>query len=323
MVDHRKENLIETDDDSVAEIDHDAMCKELLKDFYKEFIELFFFGLSKRIDWDDAVNAGTETIRKFSSKKKRKRKFSDLTIRVKCRDTGLPVLLHIEVQEQTKDLKNFPQRMFIYVSRLIEEHDFPVYPIALLTFDKPATEQARSFELECLGKEVVSFHYEVVQLNRLNGMNYADTLNPVAVALAAKMHIAKEDRPVVKLKCLSTLQQLQITEKGKENIADFIKIYLKLEPSEEIVFETLLERAKNKDEVIEMVSTWRGEGRLEEAIALVNRQLTKRFGSLPSSIPEQISTMTVAQIEQLAEDLLDFDSLNDLVKWMANNKKSN
>jgi flagellar biosynthesis/type III secretory pathway protein FliH len=159
------------------------------------------------------------------------------------------------------------------------------------------------------------------------------------------MHIAKEDRPVVKLRCLSALQQLQISEKGKEHIADFVKIYLKLEPSEELVFEKLLERLQNKNEVIEMVSTWRGEGRLEgrkegrlegrkegllegrnegrleEAVALVVRLLTKKFGSLPTSIPEQIRTMTVEQIEQLAEDLLDFSSLDDVANWMATTKK--
>lgn len=58
------------------------------------------------------------------------------------------------------------------------------------------------------------------------------------------------------------------------------------------------------------------EGRLTEAIALVMRQLQKRFGEIPETISSQIEDLAIEDLESLAEDFLDFDSLEDLSGWL-------
>jgi predicted transposase YdaD len=60
-------------------------------------------------------------------------------------------------------------------------------------------------------------------------------------------------------------------------------------------------------------------GRQQEAAAWAIRQLFRRFGSLGDDSRERLSTLTLQQLEQLAEDLLDFSSPGDLQAWLAAN----
>jgi predicted transposase YdaD len=58
------------------------------------------------------------------------------------------------------------------------------------------------------------------------------------------------------------------------------------------------------------------EAKQEEAINLLVRQLSKRFGKLTHSYIENINKLTIAQIEDLGEALLDFTDINDLEQWL-------
>jgi predicted transposase YdaD len=58
------------------------------------------------------------------------------------------------------------------------------------------------------------------------------------------------------------------------------------------------------------------EGKQEEARSLVLRLLTRRFGAVDQELQEQIGTLSVAQLEELGEALLDFQTVTDLVVWL-------
>jgi hypothetical protein len=60
-------------------------------------------------------------------------------------------------------------------------------------------------------------------------------------------------------------------------------------------------------------------GRQQEAVALTIRQLSRRFGSLDEGSRELLSSLTLHQLELLAEDLLDFTEPGDLQAWLAAN----
>lgn len=61
----------------------------------------------------------------------------------------------------------------------------------------------------------------------------------------------------------------------------------------------------------------RVEGRQEEAVNLIIRLLTKRFGQLPGEMRDSISGLPLPVLENLSEALLDFTSLSDLPTWLA------
>ena len=59
------------------------------------------------------------------------------------------------------------------------------------------------------------------------------------------------------------------------------------------------------------------KGRQEEAISLMLRMLTKRFGSLSTEVQAAITALSIENLEELSEALLDFDSLSELSTWIG------
>jgi predicted transposase/invertase (TIGR01784 family) len=59
------------------------------------------------------------------------------------------------------------------------------------------------------------------------------------------------------------------------------------------------------------------EGRQEEATNLVIRLLTRRCGSLSSSLEIRVRSLLVDQLEMLGEALLDFRAIEDLESWLT------
>jgi predicted transposase/invertase (TIGR01784 family) len=58
------------------------------------------------------------------------------------------------------------------------------------------------------------------------------------------------------------------------------------------------------------------KGRLTEALALIMRQLKKRFGDIPATLSRKIEDLSLEDLESLGEDFLDFNSLADLSSWL-------
>ncbi|WP_442861100.1 DUF4351 domain-containing protein [Calothrix sp. NIES-3974] len=59
------------------------------------------------------------------------------------------------------------------------------------------------------------------------------------------------------------------------------------------------------------------EGRKAEACQLITRQLTRRVGELPQPVRSQVESLSLEQLENLGEALLDFTSMADLDAWLA------
>ena len=58
------------------------------------------------------------------------------------------------------------------------------------------------------------------------------------------------------------------------------------------------------------------EGRKDEALSLLTRLLIRRIGSIALETREQIQTLSVEELEDLGEALLDFSSASDLTNWL-------
>ncbi len=58
------------------------------------------------------------------------------------------------------------------------------------------------------------------------------------------------------------------------------------------------------------------EGKQEEALSIVTRQLTHRFGTLAQKVEARLGELSIAQLEDLSEALLDFSEPADVVAWL-------
>jgi len=61
----------------------------------------------------------------------------------------------------------------------------------------------------------------------------------------------------------------------------------------------------------------KAKGREEEAVNLILRQMTKRFGSISVAMRSKVSGLPLVALEDLSEALLDFTSLADLQGWLT------
>ncbi len=57
-------------------------------------------------------------------------------------------------------------------------------------------------------------------------------------------------------------------------------------------------------------------GKREEAISFTMRLLTRRIGAMTPELQAQVRNLTVAQLEELGEALLDFNNISNLVDWL-------
>jgi predicted transposase/invertase (TIGR01784 family) len=62
------------------------------------------------------------------------------------------------------------------------------------------------------------------------------------------------------------------------------------------------------------------EGRREGEISLVMRLIRRKFGQPDQALVNKISNLTLEQLENLGEELLDFTTIDDLKHWLANVK---
>lgn len=63
-------------------------------------------------------------------------------------------------------------------------------------------------------------------------------------------------------------------------------------------------------------SPWYQEILKQEAVAIIMRQLTRRFGLLVPDTQERLRKLSREQLEELSEALLDFVAIADLDTWL-------
>lgn len=104
-----------------------------------------------------------------------------------------------------------------------------------------------------------------------------------------------------------------------EQISQFIDVYLDLTLQEEAIFRQQLASIEptQEEEVMEIVTSWQRQGRIEGKREMVLRLLNRRVGTLTPQLQERIQRLSVSQLEDLGEALLDFNAIADLENWLT------
>ena len=313
---------------------HDRLSKELLRQFFLEFLQLFFPKMAAAIDPASLAFLDKEL---FTGPPANERFESDLVAR--ARFFGIEAYFIILAEAHEQGQFDFNERMFWYFALLIHRHKLPVYPIALLSYHSSRT-AIGNYRVAFPDLQVLDFNFRVIQLKKLNWRDFLRNPNPVAAALMTKMGMTPEERPRVKLECLRMLVRLRLDRDKSRFISGFIDTYLRLSAEETLIFEretdTLLESGE-KETIMELTTSWKEEGieqgnsqgiiqgisqgidqgRKEESERMILRQLGRRFGFIPPALISKLKSLSVEQLENLGEALLDFRSLEDLENWLG------
>jgi Domain of unknown function (DUF4351) len=218
--------------------------------------------------------------------------------------------------------------MFHYFARLDEKYALPIYPVALFSFDTPQRRERDRYIVEFPDRAVLEFSYVAIQLNRLNWRDFLQQQNPVAAALMAKMKIQPKERAKVKAECLRLLATLRLDPARMQLISGFVDTYLRLNEEEEAIFKAEIDTIGlvEEEQVMEIVTSWMERGinqglrqGIEREFALVLRLVNRRLGGLNPTLEAQIRDLSIEQVEDLSEALLDFQTEADLVNWLNRN----
>jgi len=309
-------------------IDHDRLFKELISTFFIEFIELFFPQVIDYLDINSFTLLDKEVFTDVTEGEKYE---ADLIAKVKFRGKPSFFLIHIEAESSSR--ANFNRRIFRYFARLHEKFNLPIYPIVIFSYNSPKKAAINNYQVNFPDLEVLKFNYRVIQLNQLNWRDFLNRPNPVASALMSKMNIDKSDRPKVKAECLRLLATLKVNPAKMQLISGFIDTYLKLNQAEQKKFNTEVNlfKQEEKEEVMQIVTSWMQEGieqgikqgieqgikqRIEQEKDLILRMLRRKLGEIDTGLETKVKRLKIKQLELLAEELLDFSSLDDLQAWL-------
>ena len=274
-------------------MDHDRLFKELLTEFFFDFLELFFPNLAARID----RSRPPEVLDKesFGEPLVDSRPEMDLVARLRLTEGEACFLVHLEHEGQNRG--GLPVRMFRYFSRLWDRYQLPIYPIALFSFAgrKP---QPQRFSLHFHDLTVLDFRYRTVQLNR----------------------------PRVKVQCLRLLATLRLAPAKSRLISRFVDAYLSLNALEMRTFDQTLENLplEERKQVMSFTTSWeqqglkrglkqgREEGRQEGLRCGLQVAVRRLFGECASDFIERLNDCDLPRLQRLQERLAAGADLEEL-----------
>ena len=131
---------------------------------------------------------------------------------------------------------NFPARLLLYLALLYKKYGLIVYPIVVYSYDEPLRQEPDNLSFVFPNKTVLTFDYDVIQLNRLHWEDFMDSPSPIISALMCKMKFDAKDKVKVKAACMKSMLSLNLNFEETSLIARFVNSYIKLTPDESLEF---------------------------------------------------------------------------------------
>jgi predicted transposase YdaD len=213
-------------------------------------------------------------------------------------------ILHLEFQVQVPSGKPMPLRMLNYFVRLYWQYNLPVTQVLIWL---QQTTNPAVFETQ-FRQGLTSHGYQVIRMweQPPEPLLQDPALLPMAVLAASDnatelltqvaSEVAKIESNVQRQEISASTEILAGLRFNKNLIRNLFREGMM---RESVIYQDILE-----------------EGRQEEALKMVMRPLTRRFGTLSPDLQARIQVLSVAQLEDLNEALFDFSEFSDLVNWL-------
>ncbi len=304
-------------------IDHDQIFKNLIKNFFKEFMELFLPDAAKAINFRRITFLEKEY---FTDASGGKRKQMDLVVRAGLKGGGEEfILVHTEFESSRKNI--FPERMCEYFFQLYLRHKKPIIPIAVFADDqkwkKPLPD---TYEIGFKGEVYNKFRYRQIKLKNLDYRKFLRTKNPLAYALMAKMGYSRKQMIQAKSDFWRLIAGARKVNPARRHLLiEFVETYMQLNRQEQKRFDKIINEQKEYQEAKKMITVYEKRGKQEGLLEgkqeglIEGKQddllllMEKKFGKLSQSIKNKIRKInSVKKLDSLLVDLLDAGKLTDL-----------
>ncbi|HHY72846.1 MAG TPA: Rpn family recombination-promoting nuclease/putative transposase [Bacillus bacterium] len=288
-------------------IDHDRLFKELLQNFFQEFVELFFPEHYIHIDFSHLKFLSQELFTDIVKGEKRK---IDILAETKLKDIDALILIHVEPQSYFQ--KEFHERMFIYFSRLYEKYRKPIFPIAIFSYNDNK-EVSDYLIIEIPTFKMVEFRYSQIHLIKMDWRKFIGSNNPVAATLLSKMGYRREERIQVKLEFLRMISRMELNPAKMELLFGFFETYLQLNEEEEKLMQEEITRLPEEDAkaILRLPNSYFEKGLeqgiekgMEKGIEKIVREMYKK--GLPEELISELSKLPIEQIREIKQNINDF-----------------
>lgn len=221
-------------------------------------------------------------------------------------------ILHLEFQTLPTSEPPLPFRMLDYWVRLKRQYRCDIEQVVLfLKSSNSAAVFTNQFE------DINTRHrYRVIRLWEEDPTPLLT--NPALLPLAT---LAKSDSPNALLEQVAAQVGMIEEPRQRGNLAACVSVLAGLRFDDNLVNQLF------RDEIMQESVTYQRilqkglqqglqQGKQQEARAMIIRQLTRRFGVVAPQVREQIDNLSITQLEDLGEALLDFSSTTDLTGWL-------
>nr|WP_216366391.1 Rpn family recombination-promoting nuclease/putative transposase [Geobacillus sp. BMUD] len=286
------------------------MFKELLSTFFEEFLLLFFPHVYEQVDFRHVTFLSEEVFTDVAVGEKHR---VDLLVETKLKGEDGLIIVHIEHQSYTQPA--FPERMFLYLSRLFQKYRRRILPIAIFSYDAIRDEPS-SFTIQFPFLTVVDFRFLTVELRKLPWREYIRRDNPVAAALLSKMGYNESERVVVKKEFLRMLVRLELDEAKQRLLFGFFETYLRLSEQEELELRNEVNEMETKEakKVMDLIVSYEQRGMekgiekgmekgMEKGIEKGRMDVAKRMLEKGYDVPTicELTGLPVEAVEKLKE----------------------
>ncbi|MDJ0798609.1 MAG: Rpn family recombination-promoting nuclease/putative transposase [Calothrix sp. MO_167.B12] len=216
-------------------------------------------------------------------------------------------ILHLEFQTKLESTPPLPLRMLDYWVRLYRLYRLPVTQVVVLLLPPaPETVIETSFNMETTRHE-----YRVIRMWEENPEIF---LNDQALLPLAPLAATKQPQILLQ-QVVERVNQLSVEKRGE--ISAYTQILAGLKYKKDLIRQLFREGVMRESVIYqEILAEGEQKGRKTEGKTLIFRLLTRQVGELPQDVRQRIETLSLSQLENLGEALLDFTSMADLQVWL-------
>ena len=229
-------------------------------------------------------------------------------------------ILHLEFQTLPASNPSLPLRMLDYWVRLKRQYGCHIEQVVIF-LKSTSSETVFINELNDINTR---HRYQVI---RLWEQDPAPLLaSPALLPLAT---LARSDAPNTLLEQVVTQLDRIKEPRQRSNLAACVDVLAGLRFDKNLVRQLLREEMMQESVTYQDIlqkGTQKGlqqgriegrqEGKQEEALLLLMRLLTRRFGELDPQLQERVRGLSLTQLEELGEALFDFETVMDLAVWL-------
>ncbi len=216
----------------------------------------------------------------------------------------LNIILHLEFQTVPASNPPLKVRMLDYWLRIYRKYECPIEQVVI--FLKQTNSPAVYDDELAVGN--TRHKFRIIRLWEQNPELLLN--NPALLPLAV---LAKTDAPETLLERVAAQIDRIEEREQKQNISACVELLASIKFNRQIIRQYLTEELMIDSPLYQEILQ---KGKLD----ILTRQLSRRFGTIPPEIQQQLISLSAKQLDALSEELFDFTAVSDLAAWLQNQR---